>query len=102
MARNRFEQVDEKQEDAITLSLCKAEDNVYGTVTVPKALSAGKVPTDLTTSRMPIKDAFRGAIRLANGPSRQELAEVVQDAWLARASKRRAADWLSSHRETLA
>ena len=33
---------------------------------------------------------------------RQELAEVVQDAWLARASKRRAADWLSSHRETLA
>jgi hypothetical protein len=31
--------------------------------------------------------------------SRDELAEVVQDAWLARASKRRAADWLSSHRE---
>ena len=66
MARNRFEQVDEKQEDAITLSLCKAEDNVYGTVTVPRALSAGKVPADLTTARMPIKDAFRGAIRLGN------------------------------------
>ena len=31
--------------------------------------------------------------------SRDELAEVVQDAWLARASPRRAADWLSSHRE---
>ena len=31
--------------------------------------------------------------------SREELAEVVQDAWLARASPRRAADWLSSHRE---
>ena len=30
--------------------------------------------------------------------SRDELAEVVQDAWLARASKRRAADWLSYHR----
>jgi len=29
--------------------------------------------------------------------TRDELAEVVQDAWLARASKRRAADWLSSH-----
>jgi len=26
-----------------------------------------------------------------------ELAEVVQDAWLARASKRRAADWLEDH-----
>ncbi len=27
--------------------------------------------------------------------TREELAEVVQDAWLARASKRRAADWLA-------
>jgi hypothetical protein len=29
--------------------------------------------------------------------SRDELAEVVQDAWLARASPRRAADWLKDH-----
>jgi hypothetical protein len=29
--------------------------------------------------------------------SRDELAEIVQDAWLARASRRRAADWLSAH-----
>jgi hypothetical protein len=29
--------------------------------------------------------------------SRAELAEVVQDAWLARASARRAADWLRDH-----
>ena len=29
--------------------------------------------------------------------SRDELAEVVQDAWLSRASKRRAADWLAAH-----
>jgi hypothetical protein len=29
--------------------------------------------------------------------SREELAEVVQDAWLSRASARRAADWLSAH-----
>lgn len=28
--------------------------------------------------------------------SRQELAEVIQDAWLSRASKRRAATWLES------
>jgi hypothetical protein len=28
--------------------------------------------------------------------SRAELAEVVQDAWLARASRRRAADWLKA------
>ena len=30
--------------------------------------------------------------------ARDELAEIVQDAWLSRASPRRAADWLSSHR----
>jgi hypothetical protein len=29
--------------------------------------------------------------------TRAELAEVVQDAWLSRASKRRAADWLVEH-----
>ena len=29
--------------------------------------------------------------------SRAELAEIVQDAWLSRASPRRAADWLSRH-----
>jgi hypothetical protein len=29
--------------------------------------------------------------------TRDELAEVVQDAWLARASARRAADWLAAH-----
>jgi hypothetical protein len=29
--------------------------------------------------------------------SRQELAEVIQEAWLSRASRRRAADWLAAH-----
>lgn len=32
--------------------------------------------------------------------SRDELAEVVQDAWLSRASARRAAAWLSAHPPT--
>jgi hypothetical protein len=31
---------------------------------------------------------------------RQELAEVVQDAWLARASARRRTDWLEAHGDT--
>jgi hypothetical protein len=31
--------------------------------------------------------------------SRQELAEIVQDAWLARASNRRRTDWLAAHGE---
>ncbi|GAB2681694.1 hypothetical protein GCM10009743_67340 [Kribbella swartbergensis] len=30
--------------------------------------------------------------------TKQELTEVIQDAWLCRASKRRAADWLKAHR----
>ncbi|MGQ4600738.1 MmcQ/YjbR family DNA-binding protein [Nocardia sp. R6R-6] len=29
--------------------------------------------------------------------SRQELGEVIEDAWLARASRKRAADWLAAH-----
>jgi hypothetical protein len=29
--------------------------------------------------------------------TRDEVAEVVQDAWLSRASKRRAAEWLAAH-----
>ncbi|GAB3821751.1 hypothetical protein GCM10028799_34090 [Kribbella italica] len=32
------------------------------------------------------------------GLSRQELAEVIQDAWLSRASQRRATTWLAEHR----
>jgi hypothetical protein len=32
--------------------------------------------------------------------TRQELAELVQDAWLARASARRRADWLATHAAT--
>lgn len=31
--------------------------------------------------------------------SRRELTEVVQDAWLAQASRRRATDWLAEHPE---
>ena len=36
------------------------------------------------------------ASRLAE-VSRTELAELIQDAWLSRASKRRAAEWLTAH-----
>jgi len=66
MAKNRFELVDERQDDAITLTLWKAEDNMYGTVTIPAALSGGKLSADMTTDKMPLKDAFRGAIRIGN------------------------------------
>ena len=76
MARNRFEQVDERQDDAITLTLWKAEDNMYGTVAIPAALSGGKLSADMTTDKMPLKDAFRGAIRIGN---EMKAAVVVVD-----------------------
>jgi hypothetical protein len=67
MSKNRFEQVDEPQPDAVTLVLRKRdEDGASGTVTCPAGLTAGRIGTDLTTDDMPLKDAFRGAIRLAN------------------------------------
>ena len=39
---------------------------MYGTVTIPAALSGGKLSADMTTDKMPLKDAFRGAIRIGN------------------------------------
>ena len=75
MVRNRFEQVDEKQDDAVTLSLWKVGDHMYGTVTIPAGLGNG-LPTEITTDKMPLKDAFRGAIRMGN---EMKAAVVVSD-----------------------
>ena len=75
MARNRFEQVDEKQDDAVTLSLWKVGDHMYGTVTIPAGLGNG-LPSEITTDKMPLKDAFRGAIRMGN---EMKAAVVVKD-----------------------
>jgi hypothetical protein len=66
MARNRFEQVDEPQPDAITLALIKDGEVDYGVVTCPAAIAGGKLATDTTSEKMPAKDAFRSAVRLAN------------------------------------
>lgn len=66
MARNRFEQVDEVQDDAITLTLGKHEDTAYGTVTIPAGLSQGQVSQNMTSGRVLAKDAYRNAIKLAN------------------------------------
>jgi hypothetical protein len=66
MARNRFEQVDEKQDDAVTLSLWTIDGESYGSVTIPAGVSGGRVAVDMTTEKMPAKEAFRGAIQFAN------------------------------------
>ena len=66
MARNRFEQVDETQPDAVTLALMKEGEVTYGIVTCPAAIAGGKLAVDTTSEKMPAKDAFRSAVRLAN------------------------------------
>jgi hypothetical protein len=76
MARNRFEQVNEVQPDAITLVLKRDNDGASGSIVLPAAASGGRLATDQTSALLPAQDAFRGAIRLAND---LKLAIVVCD-----------------------
>ena len=66
MARNRFEQVDELQPDAINLTLIQRSDGQVGVVHCPKTAAPGQLPADLTSEEMPLRDAVIGAIELAN------------------------------------
>lgn len=66
MAKNRFEQVDEAQTDAITLVLQRQDDADTGTVIFPASASGGRRSADHVSTPLPAKDAFRGAIKLAN------------------------------------
>jgi hypothetical protein len=66
MTKNRFEQVDEVQPDAITLTLAKGDEAPTGTVVCPAACSHGRLAEDTTSPAMPAQDAYRSAIRLAN------------------------------------
>ena len=75
MARNRFEQVDELQSDAINLTLMQKSDGQVGIIYCPKTASP-EVPVDLTSEEMPIRDAVIGAIQLANA---KKIAVVVID-----------------------
>jgi hypothetical protein len=66
MAKNRFEQVDEPQEDAITLSLRRADDGPKGWVKCPAFVTGGRLAEDQVSPELPAKDAFRSAVKLAN------------------------------------
>jgi hypothetical protein len=66
MARNRFEQVDAPQPDAITLSLMARDGQTFGTITCPAAVSNGRLQQDVASGEMGDLEAFRSAIRLAN------------------------------------
>jgi hypothetical protein len=64
--KNRFEQVDEVQDDAITLQLKKGEPDSVGVITFPAGVSGGRLESDNVSDELPVVDAFRSAIRLAN------------------------------------
>jgi hypothetical protein len=66
MAANRFEQVDEIQPDAITLSLARSGEGEVGSVIFPASASGGQFSEDKISGELPAVDSFRSAIRLAN------------------------------------
>lgn len=66
MTANRFEQVDEAPDDAMTLTLRRAGEKNYGVVSCPRAATGGRLPKDYTSDEMPLKEAIRGAVTLAN------------------------------------
>jgi hypothetical protein len=76
MARNRFEQVDEIQPDAVTLVLKWESDGETGSIIFPATASGGRLSTDQISGQLPAQDAYRGAIRLAND---MKVAIVVCD-----------------------
>jgi hypothetical protein len=76
VAKNRFEQVDELQPDAINLTLIQKSDGQVGIVHCPKTAAPDQLPVDLTTAEIPVRDAVVGAIQLANS---KKLPIVVID-----------------------
>lgn len=63
---NRFEQVDEIQDDALNLSFAQTSEGQTGRVRIPVEVVQGKLPGGVDSGDVPAMDAFRGAIKLAN------------------------------------
>ena len=76
ISSNRFEQVDEPADDAMTLALRREGEAMTGVVSCPAAASGGRLPMDFSSDAMPLKDAIRSAVRLAN---EMKLPLVVMD-----------------------
>jgi hypothetical protein len=60
MAKNRFEQVDELQSDAINLTLLQKSDGQIGIIHCPKTAAPDQLPADLTSQEIPVRDAVVG------------------------------------------
>lgn len=66
MSMNRFEQVDEPPLDALTLLLSRGADKLSGQFICPATATGGRLPKDFRGAEMPLKEAFRAAIKFAN------------------------------------
>lgn len=67
MAANRFEQVDEPQADAINLTLAQRDGGEpFGIIHCPRTAAPDRLPADLTSPEVPLRQAVIGAITLAN------------------------------------
>ena len=83
MRRNRFEQVEEPQPDAITLSLSKREGATFGIITCPAGLTSDRLTADVTSEELGGIEAFRSAIRLANEIKAPIVVMDPENAWMA-------------------
>jgi hypothetical protein len=63
---NRFEQVEERADDAMTLILGREGEKQFGIIECPRSASQGRLPKDFSSGELPLKEAFRSAVRLAN------------------------------------
>ena len=81
MAVNRFEQVDEPQTDAITLSLSERGGEAFGRVLCPVDIARGHLVNDFVSDELAAKDAFRTAIRLANELRAPIVVEDAAGVW---------------------
>ncbi|GJE13930.1 hypothetical protein [Methylobacterium longum] len=63
---NRFEQVDEAPDDAMTLILSRDGDRLAGKFLCPASVTGGRLPKDFRGAEMPLKEAFRAAVKFAN------------------------------------
>ncbi|WID97096.1 hypothetical protein QO058_02075 [Bosea vestrisii] len=83
MAKNRFEQVDEPQPDAITLSLGQRHGKSFIRIACPAELAGGHLANDFVSDELDPIEGFRSAVRLANEIKAPIVVEDNEGLWQA-------------------
>jgi hypothetical protein len=78
---NRFEQVDEPQADAITLSLAQRDGKTFARISCPAELAGGQLVNDFVSDEMDSVEAFRVAVKLANEIRAPIVVEDAEGLW---------------------